>query len=357
MPRPVQLKPGLDAHSQIECVTIPGGAHDLEYTALSYTVPAEDQHQYTITIDGVRHGVSDVLHSALRHVGQGQSGDSPIMWIDPICLDPGNAPQDPLSSLTSQKIIYDNASKIAVWLGEPRQTTPAWFSAMESFTRHGGARSTPKDLLEVMFGNQLFSRTWAWMQPLFRLPWWHWARLEALLALKDPSKVVFCCGSERMSWESFTSVVYILRYALPHVDADYSLWLDQILLQIPGRLPEAFREIFYNEIAATGLSEEGAWGKGVLFAHPQDVHYDMKIETELKAAGRLMTRLSARLANRYRRRCIWELEQRDNADDESEDYQTLGRCIAHSLAKFARIILQRLQPFSARSCPTDYCSI
>lgn len=125
--------------------------------------------------------------------------------------------------------------------------------------------------------------------------------------------------------QSFTSVVYILRYALPRVDTDYSLWLDQTLLQIPGRLPETFREIFYNEVAATGLSEEGAWGKGVLFAHPQDVHYDMKNETESKAAGRLMTRLSARLANRYRQRCIWELEQCDNADDESKDNQTLER--------------------------------
>lgn len=89
-----QLKPGLGAHSQVECVTMPGGAHDLDYTAFSYTVPAEDQHQYTITIAGVRHGVSDVLHSALRHLGQ--SGNSLTMWIDPICLDPGSAPQDPL---------------------------------------------------------------------------------------------------------------------------------------------------------------------------------------------------------------------------------------------------------------------
>lgn len=61
-----------------------------------------------------------------------------------------------------------------------------------------------------------------------------------------------------MSWGSLTSVVYLLRYALPRVDAEYSLWLDQSLLQIPGRLPEAFREIFHNEIAATGLGEEGA---------------------------------------------------------------------------------------------------
>ena len=260
MPQFLKIKPCPNANSQLECVTIPEGAHDPEYTALSYTVPPDDQYQHTITIDGARHGVSDVLHSALRHLVQ--SGDSLTMWIDPICLDPGHAPHDPLSTLISHKTIYDNASTVAVWLGEPRQTTSVWFSAIKLLGRHGEARSMDKDLLEMMFGNPLFAETLAYLQPLFRLPWWHWARVEALLALEDPSKVVFCCGSERMSWDSFTAVVYNLRYALPRVEADYSLWLDQILLQIPGRLPEAFREIFHPEIAAAGSIGKAPWGQG-----------------------------------------------------------------------------------------------
>jgi hypothetical protein len=312
MPQLIQLKPGSGVHSQIECVTIPGGGRDIEYTALSYTVSPEDLHQHTITIDGVKHGVSDVLYSALGHLGQ--SDDSLTMWIDPICLNPDHAPQDPLLSLTSQKAIYNNASKIAIWLGEPRQTTSSWFGAVEAFKHLGKSCSISQELLETMFDNEL-APAWAWMQPLFCLPWWHWAHVEALLALEDPSKVVFCCGTERMSWDSFMAVVRILRYALPRVEADYSPWLDQILLQIPGRLPEALREIFYDEIAAAGSGEETPWGKGVLFAHPQDIHYDLNSAAESDVAGRLMTSLSARLANRYRRRCILDLKRRDNTGD------------------------------------------
>lgn len=326
MPQLIQLKPGSGVHFQIECVTIPGVGRDIEYTALSYTVPAEDLHQYTITIDGVRHGVSDVLYSALSHLGQ--SDDSLTMWIDPICLKPDHSPQDPLLSLTSQKAIYDNASKVAIWLGEPRQATSSWFgavdafNAVEAFKHHGKARSISQELLEMMFDNEHYGPTWAFMQPLFRLPWWHWAHVEALLALEDPSKVVFCCGTERMIWDSFVTVVRTLRYALPRVEADYSPWLDQILLQIPGRLPEAFREVFYDEITAAGSGEETPWGKGALFAHPQDVHYDLNNDAESDGAGRLMTSLSARLVNRYRRRCILDSKQRDSIGDAPGDDQT-----------------------------------
>lgn len=325
MPQLIQLNSGSGAHSRIECVTIHGGGRENEYTALSYKVSPEDPHQHTITIDGVRHGVSDVLYSALSHFGQ--SNDSITMWIDPICLIPDHAPQDPLSSLTIQKAIYDNASKVAIWLGEPQETASSWFGAVEAFNtvaafkNHGKARSIAQELMEILWEIELFAPVWARMQPLFRLPWWHWANVEALLALEDPSKVMFYCGSERMSWKSFITVVRVLRYALPRMEVDYSPWLDQILLQIPGRLPEALLEIFYDGVAATSSGEEIPWGKGILFAHPQDVHYDLKSVAESDAAGRLMSSLSARLAHRYRRRCILDSKRRDNIGDASEGDQ------------------------------------
>lgn len=324
--RLIELKPSADAHSQIECTTIPHGVCDLEYTALSYTAPVDSLQKATITVDGIKHHISDVLHSALHHLRR--SDDVLVMWIDPIYLDTGHASQDPLVSLYCRDAIYNNASKVSIWLGEPRETTWVWFSPVDSFSYRGKARSIPRYFLEMEFGNKFMSRTYAYMQPLFRLPWWHWQRVEALLALKDPSKVVFCCGSEHMSWQPFTSVVCFLRYVLPRLESDYSPWLDQILLQIPGKLPEAFREVFHREMAVAETAQ-ARWGEGVLFAHPQDVHYDLKNVAESAAAGRILTRLSARLANRYRRRCMSSFRQRYNTEVASrrdEDHiSTLSR--------------------------------
>jgi len=161
------------------------------------------------------------------------------------------------------------------------------------------------------------------LQPLFHLSWWHWDRIDALLGLQNPSKVVFCCDTERMTWDTFASAVYFLRYALPRVKADYSLWLDQFLLQIPGILPQAFREIFHRELATVEQSDEPRWRQGALFAHPQDVHYDLQNTNEVHTVGRLTTRLSARLANIYWRRCIWnsrKLYKNKDATDHLKRY-------------------------------------
>jgi hypothetical protein len=47
-----------------------------------------------------------------------------------------------------------------------------------------------------------------------------------------------------MDWETFASFVSLLRFTLPRLKTDYAVWFDKILLQISGKIPEIFKEVF-----------------------------------------------------------------------------------------------------------------
>ncbi|KAK5711192.1 SNF1-interacting protein [Elasticomyces elasticus] len=320
----VELMPSEKTSAPLICRTVSAPA-TTKFSALSYVARDETTASHkSVEVDEVSVRIDASLDSALRSLRQPQ--ERCLLWLDPLCLaDTIQPPMDPLAAFPNHIDVYNAASKVVVWLGEPRQSTATQFSAVATLEDMFGADPLAEKSRDssMWLSNPPLDSLWPMMQPLFHLPWWHWERVGALLKLQDPSKVSFRCGSEEMSWNSFKAVVYTLRFWLPRIEDDYSPWLDQILLQIPGTMPDVFREVLSPQLLdaarETGVDPEAQWGRGSLFAHPQDVQYWIKETSEASAAGRLMTRLSTRLANRYKRRCFEKLRHDVATKDVDQD--------------------------------------
>ncbi|KAK4891059.1 hypothetical protein LTR27_010266 [Elasticomyces elasticus] len=303
----VELMPSEETSSCLIYRTVLAPA-TTKFSALSYVARDETTASHkSVEADKVSVRGDASLDSALRSLRQPQ--EPCLLWLDPLCLaDTLQPAMDPLAAIPNHIDVYNAASKVVVWLGESRQSTATQSFAVATLEDMFGADPLAEKSREssMWLSTPPLDSLWPMMQPLFHLPWWHWERVGALLELQDPSKVSFRCGLEDMSWESFKAVVYTLRFWLPRIEDDYSRWLDQILLQIPGTMPDVFREVLSPHLLVAarenGLDPEAQWGRGSLFAHPQDVQYWIKETSQASAAGRLMTRSSTRLANRYVRR-------------------------------------------------------
>lgn len=295
-----------EQNTQIICdlVSIPsGGEITPSFVALSY-VAVDNTPTKTIRLDGSDFLVTEILESALRNLRLLE--EDLYLWIDPICTG-GSYPGDPRVVMKENADIHNAAREIIVWLGGDTLRSQLAFSAVKLLLALSQSQSpvAMSKTLDEHLRTPFFANTLSSSQPLFNLPWWHWGRIEALIQTGLFPKVSFFCGTNRMDWNSFSSFVCTLRFALPRLRSDYPSSIDQILLQIPGKIPENFREVFYAAFAGNPAdNQKPVWGYGTLFAHPQDVLYWLSETSEDCKAGRVLTSLSSRLCNRYRKRCF-----------------------------------------------------
>ena len=273
------------------------------FVALSYFVPDNAQSPTTaVVIDGQNVDVPNTLAAALRHI---RSADDPLCtWIDPLCT--GNVgPGDPKDVIKQNSDIYSISNKVIIWVDDatlPIQQQLAVFSVNQAYS--AGEPLARTKMLEHLLSMPLAASGLCHCQPLFSKPWWHWQRVEALLDLDLGPKTSFCYGRYQLAWADFVSLVNMFQFSLLRVDVDYPVWLDQVLLQIPGNIPEMFREPFRSQIEGPVSPEDSSvWGCGPLFAHPQDILYWVSSPLKEHNVGRNLSRMSTRLCNRYRRRC------------------------------------------------------
>ncbi|RYP09586.1 hypothetical protein DL765_008396 [Monosporascus sp. GIB2] len=309
----VLLYPADDKTSPIVCDLISFDSEDEatpQFVALSYVAHARAQSPKTmIYVDGADVTVFDTLAAILRCMRHTTAYIH--LWIDPLCTK-DSEPQGPKDVIRERSSIYALATDVVVWLGEETQTSKAEIRAALALGRHWDIKGLPRipEILGFMEKTPLFGTIFGLTQLFFSKPWWHWERIGALADVELGPKTSFHCGERQLHWDAFVSLVLTLRFALPRLRTDYSVRLDQVLLQIPGRIPEVFREVFHCEIKGDVPSEDtSAWGYGPLFSHPQDVLYWMSSTSEEHKVGRVLTRLSTRLCNRYRNKCRQKLRR------------------------------------------------
>lgn len=311
------LHPSEEKDSQITCdlLSISSNGQNLPaFDAISY-LDVDIKPSKLIQLDGKGVLVTVILESSLRHLRL--PSEDRYLWVHSLCLGEPY-PSDPRVVIEDNAEIHIAAREMIIWLGEDTPRFRAAFSAVALLPTLTQSRTfvEKSQKLEELLRVPFIEKALCSSQPLFNLSWWHWERIEAIIQLGIPAKASFRCGTNRMNWDLFSTFVCTLRFTLPRLRSDYPFWFDQILLQIPGKIPEVFREVFYEEFEGDRTDHQQAeitWGYGPMFAHPQDVLYWLTDTSEASKAGRLLTSLSVRLCNRYKNRCFWKME-RDSKD-------------------------------------------
>jgi Heterokaryon incompatibility protein (HET) len=110
------------------------------YAALSYTWgPEPDAHTILPTIQLNEHhfDVRQNLHNALHQIKASKLIDH-YLWVDAICINQAKDALDERSlQITHMKQIYEEAAKIIVWLGKPKndESNRLAFSMMKGFKK------------------------------------------------------------------------------------------------------------------------------------------------------------------------------------------------------------------------------
>ncbi|PQE08110.1 Heterokaryon incompatibility protein [Rutstroemia sp. NJR-2017a BVV2] len=311
--RLVLLHSSEEQDSQITCDLLSissNGQNPPPFDAISY-LDIDITPSKLIQLDGKDVLVTVILESALRHLRLPSEGR--YLWVQSLCLGEPY-PSDPRVVIKDNADIHIAAREMIIWLGEDTPLSRVAFSAVALLPTLARPRTSVEksEQLEKKLRIPYIENALSSSQPLFNLSWWHWERIEAIIQLGIPAKASFRCGRYGMSWDIFSTFVYTLRFTLPRLRYDYPVWFDQILLQIPGKIPESFREVFYEEFEGDRTShqqDEITWGYGPMFAHPQDVLYWLTNKSEASKAGRVLTGLSVRLCNRYKNRCFWKMKR------------------------------------------------
>lgn len=95
-----------------------------KYTALSYTWDREKPSQF-VTVNGYQFAVRTNLHNALGQIIASRYVRRHL-WVDAICINLGEdkeATDERSIQVSRMKEIYDQATKVLVWLGTPENPT------------------------------------------------------------------------------------------------------------------------------------------------------------------------------------------------------------------------------------------
>ncbi|MCJ1434679.1 hypothetical protein MMC27_004048 [Xylographa pallens] len=241
------------------------------YAALSYTWgPPGDIHG--ILLNGHAFPIRQNLHDALQQI-QGSKHVAQLLWVDAICINQGktdNALNELSVQITLMKQIYEQATKILVWLGNPaneannrlavlmmktfsnrlrkvvekgRPYRPWWWqhkfrTAGEDVADFVLTISPAKDKEVFDVPGSRTYQAWLGVISLWKSSWWTrtWIfqestipesfttfYIEGVTALTSSSKVKFLCGDQDTSWPELSATIIVASSIIttPGIDAQF----------------------------------------------------------------------------------------------------------------------------------------
>ncbi|KAH9875470.1 hypothetical protein J1614_004962 [Plenodomus biglobosus] len=174
------------------------------YVALSY-VWGDARDHLPINVNGSVFSAIRNLALALQYIRD--TGEDVVLWVDAVCIN-----QDDIDERNSQVqlmgILYAEAERVLIWLGEADETTDELVDMLES----DDTPITPgPDIEDFIAAHTVYAVELCRRLILFDIialrPWWQrvWTVQECVLPRNDP---VFRCGLQTFSWERFFEVFY-----------------------------------------------------------------------------------------------------------------------------------------------------
>lgn len=238
------------------------------YGALSHTWgPPGDAH--TILLNGQPFPIRQNLYDALQQIQSSKLIDQ-YLWIDAICINQGkdaDALHERSLQITLMTQIYEQATKILVWLGKPENeaNNRLAFPIMKEFEKRYRAmasngrpwklwwlprkpRTAGQDLADFFLnlhsasdktafdvpGSRTY-KAWLGIISLWKSPWWTrtWVFHESTIpeqyttvyvkpffVLPHSSKVRFLCGDQETSWPEVGTATMVAKTILTTLGID-----------------------------------------------------------------------------------------------------------------------------------------
>ncbi|KAH7400229.1 heterokaryon incompatibility protein-domain-containing protein [Cadophora sp. MPI-SDFR-AT-0126] len=169
------------------------------YEAISYTWgTSKDQRE--VTINGKRFTTSISTYDALY--GRSSMFRSRVVWIDYICIDQSNDIEKG-SQVKMMTNIYENATRVVVWLGKP-------LSARLAISVLNEMANLPSNVDSYRRYEHLTSSVqWIAMADFFNLLWF--TRVWIVQEVTVAKEVLFICGGMAFTWDMLRNWVEIFR--------------------------------------------------------------------------------------------------------------------------------------------------
>ncbi|KAK2761021.1 het domain-containing protein [Colletotrichum kahawae] len=188
---------------QLEVVSIDNV--DGDYETISY-VWGNPERTQRISCNGMYMSITDSLHGALKRLRLTHS--SRRLWADQICINQDNV-SEKSEQIPLMDIIYRNASRVLVWLGNDNHGIAAEaFRLVKdlgvAFGLHQGQPNLGHDLSNKL-GHLVNSRDlWSPLRELTRLPWFTRVWVVQEIGGKAPGTLFW--GEAYIDWEILYSV-------------------------------------------------------------------------------------------------------------------------------------------------------
>jgi hypothetical protein len=149
-----------------------------------------------IQVDGEKFKTPGNAYHALRELRD--PVEPRVLWIDAICIDQQNL-EEKQQQILLMKDIYTRASRVVVWLAEPRAKSDLVVSLLDELNaQHDQGTHTFQSLLAI-HRPRLGLPEWIALRNFLDHPWWSriWTLQEVVLA----SSIVVCFGKHTIPWE------------------------------------------------------------------------------------------------------------------------------------------------------------
>jgi hypothetical protein len=178
------------------------------YNALSYLWGEPNADCRFVFINGIQLRVRQNLYQALLHLRSKFTGVR--LWVDAICINQSDA-DERSQQVRRMGTIYEQATCVYVWIGEETHDRIEAIEILKAAETHipptdEELRAALRSLREKGVFNQRC------MGVLFKF--WsehYWQRVWIIQEIVLASKLVVCCGSHRLSWDTMCATAEVLK--------------------------------------------------------------------------------------------------------------------------------------------------
>lgn len=180
----------------------------------------------SVIVNGYRLAVKPGTYEALRALRT--PFQTQTVWIDAVCINQSDIAERS-AQVQLMASIYERATKVVVWLGEPADAALAVRMLRAVWARLRLLDVDDRDITTLIFMPRLVSPSWRALKGLTRRPWFERAWVAQEITVAAAAEVRY--GPETLPWNLFASFAFLI-WASPlkrGLSSDYNLDTERLV--------------------------------------------------------------------------------------------------------------------------------